>query len=603
MSRSLLVIGGASLDVLHFRGRTVHSAGGAGLYTALAARRAGARVTMVGPRPEPMPAELAAAAERLDWRGPVVPPERLPSFEIAHLGGGRTELRGAWWRSEAALSAAALPRDLPAGMVYCIGLTEARPQLELVRHFKALGRPTACGTYGGAARAAPEVVREAFAAADVFFCNLSEAVLLFGSLEAARTAAGKLLFITMGADGARVVQGRRVTDVPALAVEELDPTGAGDAFCGTVLAHLGRGAHPIMAARRGVAAAAETVTEVGPGALLRPSIPPSAETPSAETLIQIDYGAVQRVAAVVGSLRDIVPFAFTGEHFPPPGHPGALDYFFAATLQQFGFWATAAGRYSRPYIASIGGARLKGSDYLWAAYRRWLHDDPGGLKPVAQGRLSAAVLEHRLRPDASGPPSAGGPGLPALRARLEQARSYGRDLEELAWSPSLITARASSAHRPLAAFLGQLDLVGGYKEDPLRKKSVLLALILRQRPEGFLRVEQEEVVPPVVDYHVQRGCLRMGLVRVHDSALRQRLIRRQLLNSEQHWAVREACFTAMAALQEASGRSMGAVDWLFFQNRRHCPEMSEPACGHCPLDTVCAHDTALFQPLRRTSFY
>ena len=77
-SQSLVVIGGASLDVLHFSGRTVRSAGGAGLYAALAANRAGARVTMVGPRPEPMPGELASATKCLDWRGPVVPPRPHP---------------------------------------------------------------------------------------------------------------------------------------------------------------------------------------------------------------------------------------------------------------------------------------------------------------------------------------------------------------------------------------------------------------------------------------------------------------------------------------------------------------------------------------------
>ena len=38
----LLVIGGASLDVLHFAGRTEQAAGGAGMYTAVAASCAGA---------------------------------------------------------------------------------------------------------------------------------------------------------------------------------------------------------------------------------------------------------------------------------------------------------------------------------------------------------------------------------------------------------------------------------------------------------------------------------------------------------------------------------------------------------------------------------
>ena len=88
----ILVIGGASLDILHFGGRTVHSAGGAGLYTAAAAARAGVRSAMYAPRPQPAPAPLQPALSRIDWIGPTVPPDQLPHFEIAHYGGGKAEL-------------------------------------------------------------------------------------------------------------------------------------------------------------------------------------------------------------------------------------------------------------------------------------------------------------------------------------------------------------------------------------------------------------------------------------------------------------------------------------------------------------------------------
>jgi hypothetical protein len=41
----LLVIGGASFDVLHLENGTVECLGGAGMYTAMAARRSGAEVS------------------------------------------------------------------------------------------------------------------------------------------------------------------------------------------------------------------------------------------------------------------------------------------------------------------------------------------------------------------------------------------------------------------------------------------------------------------------------------------------------------------------------------------------------------------------------
>jgi len=47
----LLVIGSASSEVLHLEDRTVASVGGAGMYTAMAARRCGAQTAMFGPRP------------------------------------------------------------------------------------------------------------------------------------------------------------------------------------------------------------------------------------------------------------------------------------------------------------------------------------------------------------------------------------------------------------------------------------------------------------------------------------------------------------------------------------------------------------------------
>ena len=76
----LLVIGGASLDVLHFAGRTEQAAGGAGMYTAVAASCAGARVSMLAPRPAEMPAALQPAAQRITWLGPLVTAAELPHF-------------------------------------------------------------------------------------------------------------------------------------------------------------------------------------------------------------------------------------------------------------------------------------------------------------------------------------------------------------------------------------------------------------------------------------------------------------------------------------------------------------------------------------------
>lgn len=595
MTASLLIIGGASLDVLHLQNESKKSSGGAGMYTALAAARAGASVIMFAPHPDPMPPELAPLAERVRWIGPIVPPEQLPSFEIAHYGNGKAELVGARWGAEALLTPENLPdTSFDAGIVYCGPLADPARQLAFIRHFKSRGYRTAVGTYFRAVSNFREIVRQTQMEADIFFCNENEARGLWEFDDAPRVDAGKLLFLTRSVEGADVILGDYCTRVPTTSAQEFDPTGAGDTFCGTTLAHLANGAHPIQAARYGVAAASEMITMLGPTALLQS---PPAPAPPRDARVQVDSTQVERIASLIASLPQMTGFDFTGEGFPPERHPAALDFFFAATLQQFGFWSDDGARYVEPFIARLNGHSRKGSDYLFGVYRRLLLNDADLLTPARHAALTETEFADWYRDDD------GDAGMPALDLHFDLARLYGRTMQALGWAPRDIVQRANASEKPLQTFLQMLDHVGGYLEDPLRKKAALLAIILQQRPERFLRVNSFETVPPIIDYHLKRSCLRTGLIRVDDNALREKLVRREIVSPGEEWAVRSVAYDAIVQVQKLSGKSMGAVDWFFFGARRRCPEMTEPDCPRCAVDPVCAHDKGLFQPVMRTSFY
>ncbi len=554
----LTVIGGASLDLLHFAGRSERSGGGAGLYTALAAARAGAHVTMVAPRPDPMPEKLQAAADILDWLGPAVPPSELPHFEIEQRPGGETIYHKAVWGSEALLRPEQMPAGLPRDWVYVVPMLEPEIQVRFTQDFQARGLRVACGTYGGATTRHRDLVFASMAAADIFFCNQPEAETLFSSLDQVQVEPGRLAFVTLGARGALVVQGSAVSEVRGLPVEALDPTGAGDTFCGTVLA--------------------------------APEYP-------ADPRVVLNAERVVSVADVLRDAPGVEEFPFAGDPYPDRDDPRCLDFFFTGTLQQFGFWTESAGRYELPMIAGLGGRELKGSDYLWALYARWLRAAPEELTPSGHAGLDTDVFAVRYAADDGSEP------MPALDLHLSQAKDYGRDMMALGWTPDSVVSRANDSPHPLAAFLSLLDHVGGYKEDPLRKKSALLAIILMQRPERFLRSAPGEQTPPIVDYHLQRSCLRTGLIQATDAELRSRLERREVVTPEEEEAVRRASYTAAQRVCMISGRTMGAVDWFFFQNRTRCPEMTQPECAACPLDSVCSHDTRLFQPVHRTTYY
>jgi hypothetical protein len=105
----VLVIGTASLDTLHLPRGIVHTSGGAGLYTALAARAGGATAGLFAPVPKPMPDILQPVVQRIQWYGPTIAPADIPHLEIAHHGGGRATLLDASWGAEPALTPARLP--------------------------------------------------------------------------------------------------------------------------------------------------------------------------------------------------------------------------------------------------------------------------------------------------------------------------------------------------------------------------------------------------------------------------------------------------------------------------------------------------------------
>jgi sugar/nucleoside kinase (ribokinase family) len=592
----LLVVGGASFDVLHLEDRTVESVGGAGMYTAMAAHRCGAQVAMFYLRPDPCPEPLKPVAARLtEWLGPVISPAQMLQFEISYRG-GKTEYLKVAVDAVAMLSPTMLPADLSKYDLVHVGPKgDATKQLSFIQACRQRGaKQISAGTGLFIADEQPQAVRAVMELCDYFFMNDLEANAVFGSLESVNTVPGKVIYVTLGAQGACIIQGHTSTLIPAVSATVVDPTGAGDTFCGATLAYLLQKKHPVMAARHAVPLAAEMITHVGPTALLFED--PSPEAPL-DARVQVNDGRVREVAEKISTLSEASPFPFVSPELPPVGHPRALDYFFAFTLQQFSVWSERNNRYHQPLIARIGGVEHKGSDYLWDAFRRQVEGDPDFYSPERQANLSREELLEVFRADNGDDP------MPALDLHLEQAHHYGRDMLALQLTPQVVLDEALSSAQPLQTFLVTLDQIGGYKEDPLRKKSNLLAMILNQRPENFLPLRKDEQVEPVIDYHALRSCLRIGLIDVIDDELRNKLTNRQIISPAEEWAVRYPAYLAIEQVAVLSGKSQGAVDWFFFSARKRCPEMSEPECRFCPVDTVCAHRKELFQPVLRTTFY
>ena len=118
---------------------------------------------------------------------------------------------------------------------------------------------------------------------DVLIPNRSELAILSESAEpesladavAAVSRLGRLgaTVVTLGRDGALIVADGEAHHVPAPRVDAVDPTGAGDAFCGALAHSLARGVDLGTAVERAVIAGAITTTREG----AQPAMPTSEE--------------------------------------------------------------------------------------------------------------------------------------------------------------------------------------------------------------------------------------------------------------------------------------------------------------------------------------
>ena len=105
--------------------------------------------------------------------------------------------------------------------------------------------------------------------ASIIFPSKSEAVMFTGEPDddcgcKKWASEGKIVVLKNGDAGCRIFYGDKMLDVPSFNVEEIDPTGAGDTFCGAFLTALIEGQSIEACGRFANAAGAMSVRKQGP---------------------------------------------------------------------------------------------------------------------------------------------------------------------------------------------------------------------------------------------------------------------------------------------------------------------------------------------------
>lgn len=274
----MIVFGSVSVDVIEnpFQGSRT-CVGGAGAYAALAAASTGCKVGLVGMISSAVTSsQRDQISSRIDIRGLTTVPASSLSFEIKYdthwsASYSRDETRG-----ERSISFAMVPEALrwPRCFHVCPTHTLER-QLELIEAARRgpLVELLTVTMFGSRLAPGNPRVRDLFATPDVAFLNLQEALTVTGTgavNDAARVLAnaGRLTVITMGSDGAMLIDRHQEAIIPPVAATPVDVTGAGEAYGGAFAAEYLATKDPLRAARRGSVVAALCVEDWGIAGLL-----------------------------------------------------------------------------------------------------------------------------------------------------------------------------------------------------------------------------------------------------------------------------------------------------------------------------------------------
>ena len=253
-------------------GDHLRTPGGKGANQSVAAARLGSRVAFVGRTGSDDLAStiedaLAEAGVDLSWLRRV--PDMPSGIALITVADGGENTIAVSPGANARLTTADIDEARPLLAEAAVTLVQLEIALDVVARAVSVAR----GRVVLNPAPARELPAELLAEVDVLVPNRSELGVLAGRPEpttpeeAAELATGLTgpgaVVVTLGADGALVVENGETTHVPAVDVRAVDATGAGDAFCGALADGLARDQSLVDATRWAVRVAGISTTRWG----------------------------------------------------------------------------------------------------------------------------------------------------------------------------------------------------------------------------------------------------------------------------------------------------------------------------------------------------
>lgn len=274
----LTIVGHLTIDEVILKNGTHYNMGGVACYAALAARILKSEVKIVSRVGADFPREYLRLLESMgiDTSGIYVDPKsKTTSFQLSYLDGGR-RLKLLSRAGEISLEGIEGDAIYLGPVAWEIGVIDIERLLGKQR-MVALDPQGLMRESGEAGNIMLKPINLKLPNLWILRISREEAQILSKNdntnimLELLKDTGARIIILTLGVEGALIYDGRKKIKVPSYGVQEVDPTGAGDAFGGAFVAEYLNSKDLKFAAAVGSAAASLVVEDVGFQSLISPS--------------------------------------------------------------------------------------------------------------------------------------------------------------------------------------------------------------------------------------------------------------------------------------------------------------------------------------------
>lgn len=265
----------------------------------------------------------------------------------------------------------------------------------------------------------------------------------------------------------------------------------------------------------------------------------------------------------------------------PQDREDLMAYSFPAEVAHNGWWAICAiNQQTTPvsgkaFCGTVNGVKLFGWDYLLQKAITLSNEDPEMFTKNWLCSVSPTTLRSMYRDTEEGST------LTQIKIRAELLNDLGEFLERRNWESIHEVFKVSRGYIMRSDNSGLAQIIPethAYK-DPVQKKLFYFLAIMRN--QGFWKYRDIINLGSPVNYHEQRGHLRLKTVRIIDSALESKVREKRNITAQEDIEIRFAIRRAIefiAQLLDVTPSMMHYYFWNFFRN---CCKRDGPHCKNC----------------------